>query len=164
MYRLVTLSILNPIIIFITYLVVGYFLFSFYGCTRGCVHNIPFEIFRLGYEVVYFTVVALPFSLIGWCIVLPLLIIAIRNHSLRFIISKQTKIALLAGAALIPLPGIIFVINRANQHPYYWDIVNKGIDTSYLSFVSGDIIWFTCVYIVFLLVIYLLIKLFERKA
>lgn len=163
MYRFVTLLVLNPIVLLFTYVVIGYFLFSFYGCTRGCVQNIPFDIFSLGYGVIYLTLVTFPFSIIALIVFLPLLIIAIRNHSLRFIIRKPIRIALLTGTALIPLPGIIFVINRANQNPYYWDIVDKGINTSYLSFISGDIMWYAFLYLVFLIAVYLLIKLFERR-
>lgn len=167
MYRFTTLFILNPIIIFFTYLIIGYFIFSFYGCSRECVLNMPFEIFGLSYGIIFIFGAFLPFSiffLIPVLVPILLLPIAIRNHSLRFTISKSIKIAILTISALIPLPGIISVINRANQHPYYWDVVQKGSDMSYLSFISGDIIWYACIYLVFLLAVYFLIKLFERKA
>ncbi len=161
MKRFVPLFILSPFIIFFTYLVIGYFLYIFYGCTRDCVLNTPFDIFSLGYIFFNYSLVLLPFSLITLVPFVVFFIISAKNHVIRYAINQRTKIILMGISALVPLPGIISVINRANQHPYYWDVVNKGLDTSYLAFVIGDIFKYVIFYVIFLVVIFFLIKLFE---
>jgi len=77
--------------------------------------------------------------------------------------SLKVKIFIVVLLALFPLPGIYLKIQRANAHPYYWDVVNKGIDQSYLSFVAGDIIYNAIYYVVFLAISLLVIKMLNKK-
>ncbi len=148
------------------YLPLSFFIFFFYGCRRDCLvvpSMTEISILQPGLFATFLLIYFFPLTLV---VIIPLLIVIykiLKRKNLCFDMSLRVKIFVIALLAFLPLPGIYLKIQRSNAHPYYWDVVNKGIDQSYLSFVAGDVIYNAIYYVVFLVISILVLKMLNKK-